>query len=72
MATTKKNSKRNGVWKKERASVSKNKASKSNKYRPTSDASKRPAPGTGARYWRAGYTRSDGTKVKGHYVNKPR
>ena len=79
MATTKsnankKNSNRKGVWKKERASVSNNKSSKSksNKYRPASDNSKRPAPGTGERYWRAGYTRSDGTKVKGHYVNKPR
>ncbi len=74
MATTKKNSNRKGVWKQERASVSKNKSSKSksNKYRPASDSSKRPAPGTGERYWRAGYTRSDGTKVKGHYVNKSR
>lgn len=72
MATNKKNSSRNGVWKKERASVSNrgtNKA-KSNKYRPTADSSKRPAAGSGERYWRAGYTRSDGTKVKGHYVNK--
>jgi len=74
MATTKKNSNRKGVWKKERASVNSNKSSKSksNKYRPASDNSKRPASGTGERYWRAGYTRSDGTKVKGHYVNKSR
>jgi hypothetical protein len=66
---TKKNS--NGSWKKERASVNRKSTSKSksNKYRPTSDQSKRPAAGAG-RYWRAGYTRSDGTKVKGHYVNK--
>jgi hypothetical protein len=56
-----------GSWKKERASVN----SKSNKYRPTSDSSKRPKRGTASQYWRAGYTRKDGTKVKGHYVNKP-
>lgn len=68
MATKKKNSGRS--WKNERASVSNRKSqkSKSNKYRPSSD-SKRPA-GSVERYWRAGYTRSDGTKVKGHYVNK--
>jgi len=74
MATTKKKLSNNGAWKKERASVSNKKSSKSrsNKYRPTSDSSKRPASGTVERYWRAGYTRSDGTKVKGHYVNKSR
>lgn len=65
----KKNS--SGNWKKERASVNRKSTSKakSNKYRPASDSSKRPA-GSAGRYWRAGYTRSDGTKVKGHYVNK--
>jgi hypothetical protein len=45
---------------------------RSNKYRPASDGGKRPATGSGERYWRAGYTRRDGTKVKGHYVNKSR
>lgn len=71
MATKKKNS-GSGSWKKERASVSNQKTpkSKSNKYRPASDNGKRPATGTGERYWRAGYTRKDGSKVKGHYVNK--
>jgi hypothetical protein len=66
-------SNKSGSWKKERASVStKNTSrSKSNKYRPASDSSKRPAGGTASQYWRAGYTRKDGTKVKGHYVNKP-
>lgn len=70
MANKKKNS--SGSWKKERASVSNNGSSKprSNKYRPGSDSGKRPAAGSGERYWRAGYTRRDGTKVKGHYVNK--
>ena len=69
-----KNSKSSGgrAWKNERASVNnKNKSrSKSNKYRPSSDRSKRPQAGSSERYWRAGYTRKDGTKVKGHYVNK--
>jgi hypothetical protein len=64
MANTKK-----GSWKKERASVN----SKSNKYRPMpADKSKRPASGSSSRYWRAGYTRKDGTEVKGHYVQKSR
>jgi hypothetical protein len=60
------------AWKNERASVtSKNKSHpKSNKYSRTSDSSKRPSAGTSKQYWRAGYTRKDGTKVKGHYVNK--
>jgi hypothetical protein len=69
-----KNTKRPGgrAWKNERASVnSKNKSRpKSNKYSRTSD-SERPEAGSTERYWRAGYTRRDGTKVKGHYVNKP-
>ena len=64
-------SKKSGSWKKERASVNiKGKARpKSNKRSPTSDQGS--AAGSTSRYWRAGYTRSDGTKVKGHYVNKP-
>jgi hypothetical protein len=63
---------RDRAWKNERASVnSKNKSQpKSNKYTPTSDSSERPEVGSTERYWRAGYTRKDGTKVKGHYVNK--
>jgi hypothetical protein len=73
MAKNSKSSRPSGrAWKNERASVNnKDKSrSKSNKYRPASDASKRPTAGTSERYWRAGYTRKDGTKVKGHYVNK--
>jgi len=71
MANSKK--KQTGSWKKERAAVNtKNSSrSRSNKYRPTSDSSKRPAGGSTSQYWRAGYTRKDGTKVKGHFVNKP-
>ena len=63
----------NGSWKKERASVNPKKSSRSqsNKYRPGSDSGKRPTGGSTSQYWRAGYTRKDGTKVKGHYVNKP-
>jgi hypothetical protein len=69
-----KNSKRSGgrAWKNERASVTTKNRSRprSNKY-SESDTTKRPRSGSTARYWRAGYTRRDGTKVKGHYVNKP-
>ena len=74
MATKKNNSSRGRSWKNERASVNRkgNTKSQSNKYRPSSNSSKRPEAGTGERYWRAGYTRKDGTKVKGHYVNKAR
>jgi hypothetical protein len=62
----------NGSWKKERASVNrKDKARpRSNKY-SSSDSSKRRAAGSAERYWRAGYTRKDGTHVKGHYVKNP-
>lgn len=62
-----------GSWKKERASSTNKPGSRtrSNKYRPApADTSKRSARGSAQRYWRAGYTRRDGTKVKGHYVNK--
>jgi len=63
----KKNSGRS--WKNERASVNKNSKSrpKSNKY-SSSDRSKREE--NAEQYWRAGYTRADGTKVKGHYVKR--
>jgi hypothetical protein len=56
-------------WKNERASVNKNNKSrpKSNKY-SASDKSQR--EDNAEQYWRAGYTRADGTKVKGHYVKK--
>jgi len=66
-----KNSKssRGRAWKNERASVNKQNKSrpKSNKY-SASDSSKR--EDNAEQYWRAGYTRKDGTKVKGHYVKK--
>lgn len=67
-----KNSKTSGSWKKERASVnSKTPRPRSNKYRPSSDPGERPKSGSASQYWRAGYTRKDGTKVKGHYVKNP-
>ena len=70
MAQKKSNSK-SGSWKKERASVTSQAKSrpKSNKFRPGSDRSQRPDDST--HYWRAGYTRKDGTHVKGHYVRNP-
>ena len=57
------------AWKNERASVNKKNKSnpKSNKY-SASDRSKQEEHAE--QYWRAGYTRKDGTKVKGHYVKK--
>jgi len=70
MATKKTNNKKNSgrAWKNERASVNKNASrSKSNKY-SASDKSKREE--NAEQYWRAGYTRADGTKVKGHYVKR--
>lgn len=61
------------TWKTERASVNSPGRSrpKSNKSSPTSDTSRRPERGSVGQYWRAGYTRKDGTKVKGHYVKNP-
>ena len=72
MATSKTKTKKKNAgrsWKNERASVNKNNKSrpKSNKY-SASDKSKR--EDNAEQYWRAGYTRADGTKVKGHYVKK--
>lgn len=71
MATKKNNNKKSGAsWKKERASVSRKGKAKprSNKY-SASDSTQ--PPETRERYWRAGYTRKDGTRVKGHYVKMP-
>ena len=67
MANKKNNN--SGSWKKERASVDKKNKSrqKSNKY-SGSDRSRR--QDNSEQYWRAGYTRKDGTKVQGHYVKK--
>lgn len=61
------------AWKIERASVNRKNKSRprSNKY-SDSDQSKRPESGTTDKYWRGGYTRKDGTRVKGHYVKKPK
>lgn len=70
---TKSNRSNGRSWKNERASVNRKNKSRprSNKY-SGSDSGKRPKAGSATRYWRAGYTRRDGTRVKGHYVNKSR
>ena len=49
-------------------SKQKKSGSKSNKYRASD---KRKRDDYVEQYWRAGYTRKDGTKVKGHYVKRP-
>ena len=58
----------NRSWKMERASVRRGgrARSSSNKY-SSSDTTRRPASGSRSRVWVGGYTRSDGTKVAGHY-----
>lgn len=55
----------NRSWKMERAHVRRGRSS-SNKY-SGGDTTRRPAPGSRSRVWVGGYTRSDGTKVSGHY-----
>jgi hypothetical protein len=59
----------NGSWKLERASVhSAGKRLRSNKYAKSDTTHERkPAPHERGRFWVGGYTRADGTKVKGHY-----
>ena len=56
------------AWKMERASVSEKgkKRPKSNKY-SASDGGQRPPVGSRQKVWVGGYTRSDGSQVKGHY-----
>ena len=58
----------NRSWKMERASVRRGgrTRSSSNKY-SSSDSKGRPTAGSRSRIWIGGYTRSDGTKVHGHY-----
>lgn len=70
--STKKSKKSGDSWKKERASVNDKGKSRprSNKY-SGSDSTKRPTSGARDQFWRAGYTRKDGTRVKGHYVKMP-
>jgi hypothetical protein len=65
MASTTKRS-----WKGERASPTTANKSRSNKY-SGGDSHKRPAPGSRDRLWVGGYTRADGSKVKGHYRASP-
>lgn len=56
------------AWKAERASVStkQGKKPRSNKYR-SNDSDQAPNSRARSRAWVGGYTRADGTKVKGHY-----
>lgn len=58
------------TWKLERASVSVQGKTRprSNKYSRT-DTTEKSTTGERSRFWVGGYTRSDGTKVKGHYRN---
>lgn len=66
--TGKTSKKGKNTWKMERASVSKQERQrpKSNKY-SRSDPGEKPASGTRSRVWVGGYTRADGTRVKGYY-----
>lgn len=59
----------NRSWRLERASVHRDGAeAKSNKYSGSdSTHDRRPAPHRRSRVWIGGYTRADGTRVKGHY-----
>lgn len=70
-----KNTKRSSgrAWKNERASVNSQSKPrpKSNKYSRSSDTSQRRKADSSKQYWRAGYRRKDGTRVKGHYVKRP-
>jgi hypothetical protein len=56
------------AWKMERASVSTAGKSRprSNKY-SGGDSDTKPAPGSREKVWVGGYTRADGTKIKGYY-----
>jgi hypothetical protein len=60
--------KKGASWKLERASVKQRgrERPRSNKY-SAQDRKRKPAPGSRQRVWVAGYTRADGTRVKGHY-----
>ena len=52
------------AWKNERASVHTNGKTRTNKH---SGGDERHEPGRGSKVWVGGYTRSNGTKVEGHY-----
>ena len=58
-------------WKPERASVSSSAKSRprSNKY--SNSDSRKQAPSGRDQVWVGGYTRADGSKVKGHYRGTP-
>lgn len=56
-------------WRLERASVHRDGADADSSKYSANDATpeRRPAPHRRSRVWVGGYTRADGTKVKGHY-----
>jgi hypothetical protein len=56
------------AWKLERASVHGKRATRprSNKF-SKSDREEKPVPHTRSKVWVGGYTRSDGTTVRGHF-----
>ena len=60
--------KKGRAWKLERASVHSagKERARSNKY-SHSDSGKKPAVGSRQRVWVGGYTKADGTQVRGHY-----
>jgi len=45
--------------------------SKGKKYSGADSKKKAPAPGSRKTYWRSGYKKKDGTRVKGGYVKNP-
>ena len=58
-------------WKLERASVNRRgQRPRSNKY-SSGDSTQKPAPGSRQQFWVGGYTKRDGTYVRGHYSDNP-
>jgi hypothetical protein len=57
-------------WKMERASMTHNNRSRSNKY-SAHDSKPKPAAGSRQQIWVGGYRRSDGTRVHGYYRATP-
>lgn len=56
------------AWKLERASVTHDGKTRSNKY---SGSDSKPGPGERQRVWVGGYTKKDGTKIEGYYRATP-
>lgn len=58
------------AWKLERASVTRDGKSRSNKY-SGGDSKSEPGPGERQRIWVGGYTKKDGTRIEGYYRSTP-